>query len=79
MLYSGKWLKLFFMNTNFSFQNAEDASFQPFIVSSFNCYDLRVGGDSPVLRNTKAHSMGVTAMLSSRREQHQLITGGIRS
>jgi len=43
-------------------------------VSSFNCYDLRV--DSTVMKkNTKSHNMGVTAIISDRCKENQVITG----
>ncbi|XP_023342445.1 diphthine methyltransferase homolog [Eurytemora carolleeae] len=40
---------------------------------SLNCYDLRT--DGLVHKNSKIHSMGVTAMISDREKEHQLITG----
>jgi len=40
---------------------------------SLNCYDLRM--DGVARKNTKIHTMGVTAMLADRNSEHCLFTG----
>eukprot|EP00088_Acartia_fossae_P013703 TRINITY_DN1724_c0_g1_i10.p1 TRINITY_DN1724_c0_g1~~TRINITY_DN1724_c0_g1_i10.p1 ORF type:complete len:359 (+),score=50.18 TRINITY_DN1724_c0_g1_i10:41-1117(+) len=40
----------------------------------FNCYDVRMPGTA-AKKNSKAHSMGVTAMISDRCKENQIITG----